>query len=159
MAMIYIADDVRSIAARLKEIEAERKPVRQGKEDRHRGPTGAILAPRHVARAKWFLREANLCILEIRSDIAAALAASRACEQRFDVGQPHAPIARISAKMIFAGGSSWDRAGAITSFRLKLCKLLVAARALHASDQACVNTPALPFARYRDYARHPRKGA
>jgi hypothetical protein len=32
MAMIYIADDVRSIAARLKEIEAERKPVRQGKE-------------------------------------------------------------------------------------------------------------------------------
>ena len=30
--MIYIADDVRSIAARLKEIEAERKPVQQGKQ-------------------------------------------------------------------------------------------------------------------------------
>ena len=30
--MTYIADDVRSIAARLKEIEAERKPVQQGKQ-------------------------------------------------------------------------------------------------------------------------------
>jgi hypothetical protein len=45
MAMTYIADDVRSIAARLKEIEAERKPVQHGEQGQQAAPAKPASRP------------------------------------------------------------------------------------------------------------------